>query len=232
MISSKASLGGQVPDRVGDTGALSKPIMRLSYGQVARLLTTVLHVDSQKAIALTGRLKHFQRSKFPGGTNVGPGPRAVYGVDRVFALVFAFRLLAMRFPPRDAAAAVETNRTALCRMIIASWLRREGGQAEDDAGPLLAGIRPDGLEDLRRGDFAGGPADAIEPVTQRQVWSWMRGVDALPAPGLVVLDVDAIVGETLTAIEDLGLASRIDIATGFEALRREIDGDDKIVERE
>lgn len=41
-------------------------IMRLSYGQITRLLTHVLRVDKGKATALSGRLKHFQRARFPG----------------------------------------------------------------------------------------------------------------------------------------------------------------------
>lgn len=205
----------------GDAGAET---LRLNYGQMTRLLTSVLNVHDGKAIALSGRFKHFQRSRFPGGTNTGPGPRAVYRVDQVFALMFAFRLLAMRFPPRDAAAAVEANRDALRQMLLAAWRRRSGEDADggEDSGPLLAAILPDGLEDLRRGDFEDGPADAMSQVPQRQVWAWMRGVDPLPSPGLVLLDVDAIVAETLAAVEELGLGSPTDVANGFRELAAQI----------
>lgn len=217
------TLGGATAQSVGTTDA-GEHILRLSYGQVTRLLTDVLDVDAGKAVALSGRLKHFQRARFPGGTNTGPGPRAVYRVDQLFALIFAFRLLAMRFPPRDAAAAVEANRDALRQMLVAAWRRRSGtgDETSEDTGPLLAAILPDGLEDLRRGNFGDGPADALSQVPQRQVWSWMRGVDPLPAPGLVLLDVDAIVAETLTSIERLGLASLTDITNGFDELAGQI----------
>lgn len=148
----------------------------------------------------------------------------MYRVDQVFALIFAFRLLAMRFPPRDAAAAVEANRHALRTMLVKAWHRRNGADVEpgEDPGPLLASILPDGLEDLRRSDFGDGPADALSEVPQRQVWSWMRGVDALPSPGLVLLDVDATVAETIAAVDELGLASMIDIANGFDELAAQL----------
>lgn len=224
----KHGLGGAQERGVG-TGDAGNDALRLNYGQVTRLLTSVLKVDGGKAVALSGRLKHFQRSRFPGGTNTGPGPRAVYRVDQVFALVFAFRLLAMRFPPRDAAAAVEANRHTLRGMVLSAWHRSRESDGDGNAGesgnvgPLLAAVIPDGLEDLRRAGFEDGPADVLSPVPQRQVWAWMRGVDPLPTPGLVLLDVDAIVAETLKTVEDLGLASETDIRNGFDDLAAQIE---------
>jgi len=231
-MTSERTLGGATARsvRAADAG---QQTLRLSFGQITRLLTVVLGVNADKAVALSGRLKHFQRARFPGGTNTGPGPRAVYRVDQVFALIFAFRLLAMRFPPRDAAAAVEANRDALRQMLVAAWRRRSGTGDEslDATGPLLAAILPDGLEDLRRGDFKEGPADTLSQVPQRQVWSWMRGVDPLPSPGLVLLDVDAIVMETLTSVGELGLASETDITNGFEELAGQIAAIENEAER-
>lgn len=227
MGKKRRGVGGMAAARIDRRdGATDDDIMRLSYGQVDRLLTRTLRVDRAKAVALTGRLKHFQRARFPGGTNTGPGPRAVYGVEEVFALVLAFRLVAMRFPPRDAAAAVDANRASIKDMLAAAWLRHTAQEDADaaEAGPVIAGIRPDGLEDLRRTGFEDGPADVIEAVSQRQVWAWMRGVDALPSPGLVLLDMDAILAETLGAIDELGLASTIDVANGFGRLLAEIKG--------
>lgn len=230
MGSKREGIGDHADARIHRSDGATEDIMRLSYGQVSRLLTRTLKVDGAKAVALTGRLKHFQRTRFPGGTNTGPGPRAVYGVEEVFALVLAFRLLAMRFPPRDAAAAVDANREAIRGMLAAVWRRRTAGKRDDEAeealeiGPILAGVLPDGLEDLRRTDFGSGPADPVRPVPQRQVWAWMRGVDPLPSPGLVLLDMEAIVAETLNAVDELGLASAIDVANGFKPLLTKAKG--------
>lgn len=197
--------------------------MRLSYGMVFRLFSDLLGIDAEKSIALTGRLKHFQRAGFPAGSNVGPGPRAAYGIGEVFALAFAFRLLALRHTPRDAIAAVDGNFTLICRLVLQAWERRQAGDdgagVADDQGPALLRVAADGLEDLRRPDFEAGPADAMVQVDQRQVWAWMRGVDPLPPEGLVMLDVDAIVAETLGAIERLGIATPLAVGTGFANLR-------------
>jgi hypothetical protein len=224
-MKTKHALGGGRRRSVGKQRDPENDVMRLSYGQVTRLLTSILSVDSGKAVALSGRLKHFQRARFPGGTNTGLGLRATYRLDQLFALVFAFRLLALRFPPRDAAAAVEANRSTIRKMLLTAWQQRsdQSYASETDPGPLLAGIFPDGLEDLRRGDFEDGPADVVSPLPQRKVWSWMRGVDKLPTPGLVLLDVGALLDQTVICLEELGLANATDISEGFKEIAQQID---------
>ena len=188
--------------------------MILSYGQLFRLFSDLLHLNEEKSTALTGRLKHFQRAGFPNGTNVGPGLRAVYGAQQVFALAFAFRLLALRYSPKDAAAAVEGSIAEIDVAVLRAWTQRERGSTWVADGPTLVRVVADGLEDLRREDFADGPPDRIVIVDQRQVWAWLRGVDEMPGAGIVVLDVDALVADVLETLERLGIASSAAIAKG------------------
>lgn len=193
--------------------------MRLGFKQVLGIFGRVLQLHGGKSTALTGRLKHFQRAHFPNGTNVGPGARAAYGVSEILALGFAFRLLALRFTPGAAAAAVSANWNLLAEMSLEAWERRGGAPIGPDAGPLIVRIAADGLEDLRRGGFEDGPPDPMVRVEQRQVWSWMRGVDPLPDAGLILLDVEQVTTPLLHAIDELGLASPLDLAKGFHLMR-------------
>lgn len=193
--------------------------MRLSYAGVAALIADMFDVNPAKGVALKGRLKHFQRAGFPPGTNVGRG-RVAYGMHQVASLVVAFEMVRMRYTPADAARLV-TARWDVIAAALAGHAKDAGNDGGD--GPVLLLVVPNGTADLEAEGFGEVPADEIRRVAQTEVWSWMRGVEAMPATAVALIDAGRLAEATVVALARLGLSPREE---SLVALADLVDGAD------
>lgn len=194
--------------------------MNLSYGQIETLLKTLHGVAPEKAIALKGRLNHFQRAKFPPKVNVGRGPRASYDDDATFGLVFAFELLRLRIPPLTAVQMITANWPLFRRMLVIGWrtwinsdIQRQTRRsrripnAKRHPRQPFAVIFPAGLEDLRRPGRPSGEFERIEIVGGREIASWLSAAGSLPSPAVQILDFVSVIRRTLDILEEWGIGS-------------------------
>ncbi|WP_156362101.1 hypothetical protein [Sphingomonas sp. Leaf208] len=83
--------------------------MRLTYRGLEDLLAEMHDVAPQNRVALQGRIKHFQRNGWPGGTNTGKGKAASYDFGAVLKLCLGFELLQIGVTPERAAKLLKKN---------------------------------------------------------------------------------------------------------------------------
>jgi hypothetical protein len=83
--------------------------VRLTYRGLEDLLAELHDVAPQNRVALQGRIKHFQRSGWPGGTNTGKGKAASYDFGAVLKLCLGFELLQIGVTPERAANLLRKN---------------------------------------------------------------------------------------------------------------------------
>ena len=83
--------------------------MELSYRKLEDVLASLHQVPDRNRLALQGRIKHFQRNGWPGGTNTGKGRRATYGIGELLKLVLGFELLQIGITPDRASALLAAN---------------------------------------------------------------------------------------------------------------------------
>lgn len=83
--------------------------MRLTYRGLEDLLAEMHDVAPQNRVALQGRIKHFQRNGWPGGTNTGKGKAASYDFGAVLKLCLGFELLQIGVTPERAANLLRKN---------------------------------------------------------------------------------------------------------------------------
>lgn len=193
--------------------------MNLSYGQIEALLKNLHGVAPEKAIALKGRLNHFQRAKFPRNVNVGRGPRATYDVEATFGLVFAFELLRLRIPPLTAVQMITANWPLFRRMLVIGWrawidddverqTRRSRKVPDRHRRPdrPFAVIFPTGLENLTRPGRPSGEFERVQMLGARDIASWLGAGGSLPSPAVQILDFVAVTKRTLDVLAELGIA--------------------------
>lgn len=100
--------------------------MELSYGEVEELLAHLHDVHESRRMALMGRIKHFQRLGWPGGTNLGKGSRVRYDVRRTLRLVAAFELLQFGLTPERSVASLKRLSGLLPSLFLAANRNRSG----------------------------------------------------------------------------------------------------------
>lgn len=74
--------------------------IELTYAEVEAVLAALHHIADDKRVAFKARLKHFQRLKFPDGSNTGTGKRVVYTIDMFVKLAFAMELTQIGMSPK------------------------------------------------------------------------------------------------------------------------------------
>ena len=87
--------------------------MRLTFGQVEELMASLHSVTDEHAIALRGRIKHFQRTGWPRGTNTGQGTPARYDFPSVLALALAFEFTQIGMTPDRVVEVLAENWSAV-----------------------------------------------------------------------------------------------------------------------
>lgn len=85
--------------------------MNLSYRQLEDVIMHLHSVAPAKRSALQGRIKHFQRNGWPGGTNTGKGRPAAYGFGPILKLALGFELLELGVTPERAVYILQRNWT-------------------------------------------------------------------------------------------------------------------------
>lgn len=83
--------------------------MELTYGELEDLLAALHAVHHGQRGALQGRIKHFQRNGWPGGTNTGKGRAARYAFGPVIKLAVGFELLELGITPERATRLLSRN---------------------------------------------------------------------------------------------------------------------------
>jgi hypothetical protein len=109
--------------------------VQLSYGELERLLSELHRIAPSRRTALQGRIKHFQRNGWPGGTNTGKGRAAIYDFGAVLKLALGFELLQLGVTPERSSDLLRENwqlvRTATSLAIEAhQHLRKHAGTDE------------------------------------------------------------------------------------------------------
>ena len=179
-------------------------------------------VASDKRIAFRGRIKHFQRMRFPGNTNTGKGVPARFSFNRLMQLVFAFELVQSGLDPSAARSVMSEHWPTLSPAVARSMVRDVYVKRDPlgfPTGELSFAFYFDGLWSLTvEGD------DTVE---------YYGAVDILPAGELarpyfnparseyseidspwrvLLIEVSQLVNEVVQRL----------IATGFQTSRREL----------
>lgn len=87
---------------------MEKPV-QLTYREVETVLAYLHGFEDHRRAALSGRIKHFQRSGWPGNTNTGKGRAAVYGFGAIWRLCLGFELLELGITPERASNLLRIN---------------------------------------------------------------------------------------------------------------------------
>lgn len=83
--------------------------MKLTYGQLERVLTSHLAIHPDRVSTFRSRVKQLQRLGFPSGVNVGRGEKMAYTGEHLFKMVTVFELLGMGLTAQFATSIVEEH---------------------------------------------------------------------------------------------------------------------------
>lgn len=132
--------------------------MELTYRELEELLALLHDVAPGRLAALRGRIKHFQRSGWPGGTNTGKGRPASYGFAEILKLALGFELLELGMTPERAIATLRENwddvRTACSLAITAHPLLSTPQLSVEEAFDVFLVCDPNALAALSDRDEA------------------------------------------------------------------------------
>lgn len=109
--------------------------MELTFGQVAHALAETYDIADNKRSAFVARLQHFQKRKFPPGTNTGRGRAATYSVGQLFLLGVALELGQLGLTPERAIKVIEDDPHAVA--MAASMASAGGPPADAFAFPIF-----------------------------------------------------------------------------------------------
>ncbi|MEJ6594676.1 hypothetical protein [Parasphingorhabdus sp.] len=118
--------------------------MEISYGELEDFLAEIHGVAAEKRSALKGRLKHFQRLKWPAGTNQGKGARVKYGVGQTLSLATGFELLQLGLTPERVVEHFKFSFVTLPMGFLSSL-----GQYGPNPDPVFYIFSPESLQSLR-----------------------------------------------------------------------------------
>lgn len=201
--------------------------VRMSYGQVESLIGAMMRVHDDRESSLVARFKLLRKLQFPPGVNIGRG-RFAYGRDALMQTALVFALMDAAVLPAQAVALVGAEwavigseidrvlqaldldedasrsarpRTGRLLVVEARALRRwaePGDPCEDE------GVRPGlpGMVSLRTAQEIRGMLDGPDPLPRGDA-----GTPPFP-PGLVVIDLPAVVAWTARAAFHAGWATK------------------------
>lgn len=160
-----------------------------SFADVQDVIASRHGVPPTGRRALLSRLRHLNAADFPPGTRVGPGRRADYRVDDLFAFSMWFALAEAFVPPTVVSRLVRDCWPELVRAMLTAAGRdaRVGGLDLGGSSGTVAVIVPYALDFVK-----GGPRGSGRGAVGAGSWE-LRMEDApalVPAPGaLLVVDV-------------------------------------------
>lgn len=205
--------------------------MRLTYRGLEDLLADLHHVTVKNRVALQGRIKHFQRNGWPGGTNTGKGKAASYDFGAVLKLCLGFELLELGVTPERAANLLRDNwgniRTATSLAVNAHPILSTLDDREEHSFDVFLYCDPNALSSLT--DAVTDPTDDTFFYTSGPELG--RNLIAKKS-----LDVQRLALINLTVVLD-GIAQHCDELEEFRVSYREWDAaeraeDDEAYKRE
>lgn len=177
--------------------------MELTYNDVEELLARLHEVSDAQRGALKGRLKHFQRNGWPGGTNTGKGKRATYGFGALLKIALGFELLQLGLTPERAAEVLKDNWHIIdiaLSLANPSHPPENGGQPFD----VFLYCDPVALSSLRevRADQDGDPSDATFFYTSAPELARSVGSAGLDLRRLALINLTRLLSDIAIELQD------------------------------
>lgn len=134
--------------------------MNLTYRQIEDMLAELHGIASESRVALQGRVKHFQRNGWPGGTNTGKGKAASYDFGSAVKIALGFELLEIGLTPERAANLLRDNWFNVQTALTLTFTAHPKNEAERQPFEVFIYCDPKGL--ARLGDAADSADDPTD----------------------------------------------------------------------
>ena len=165
--------------------------LQLQFAQVEQALAAMHSVADERRSAFQGRLKHYQKQKFPAGINTGRGRAATYFVQHAVQLAVALEMNQVGLTPERTVRLCTEHAGQIQGVVL---LATSSLMSDDEEGILLV-FDPVVLADLRGEEQWDETAATFEAMRADEFRATFNNQMNLRSRRFALINVTAVVDE-------------------------------------